>query len=81
MVPAVCVPWPSSGVSYGVKSLQVALLLPAAAMLYQSHPAIRRPVNSGWLKSTPVSMLPITTSDPPAAMPAMASSSASSVLA
>jgi hypothetical protein len=60
---------------------QVALPLPAAAWLYQSQPAIRRPVNSGWLKSTPVSMLPITTSPPPAAIPSMASSSESSVLA
>src|SRR5512138_2875809 len=66
IVPVVCVPWPSSGVSDGSLSL-----------LYQSLPAISRPVNSGWLKSTPVSIEPTTTSPPPAAYPEMLSSSAS----
>ena len=47
IVPVVCVPCPSSGVSSGVKSEHVALPFPAAAMLYQSHPLISRPVNSG----------------------------------
>ena len=62
-----------------MKSLQVPLPLPAAAWLYQSQPLIRRPVNSGWEKSTPVSMLPMTTAAPPAPTFAMASSSASLV--
>jgi hypothetical protein len=79
MVPLVCVPCPSSAVSSEVKSVHVALPLPVTAWLYQSQPRMRRPANSGWLKSTPVSIEPITTSPPPAAMPSRASSSASSV--